>query len=316
MMYKNSMKLLFSNFNIVWKVLLYVIVMFLIVFGLAYATALPVFNVLVNSGFVESVKSLFETFINNLNGVDLFRGIGELSIHFVDTIFANFHSIGIYIILFIFEIFVFGRFLMGLTHLTISEMLYSSMSSNLKVGFLYTLFTNFRKIILLELSKFIITFPLDMLIGYVIIMCFKLFAIKGIVAFLTPFIIVLVSVVLISFRVALFSCWVPMIAVKNGNIFVSLVKSFKLQQRRFFKILGNSVGLVLTILIINVFATLFTLGVGVILTIPLSYVWLDTFQMVSYYGSYGMRYYVDSSTIIEPRKMNETDTVKSAKYVI
>lgn len=316
MMYKNSIKLLFSNFNIVWKVLLYVLVMTLIVFGLAYATALPVFNVLVNNGFIESVTSLYESFINNLNGVELFRGIGELSILFINTIISNLHTIGIYIGLFIFVILFLGRFLLGLTHLTVSEVLYASMSSNMKVGFLYTLFTNFRKVVLLELTKFIITFPIDLFIGYVIIMCFKLFAVKGIVAFLTPFIIILVAVVLLSLRITVFSGWVPMIAVKNNNIFGALIKSFKLQERRFFKILGNSVGLILTIIVGNLFVALFTLGVGLVLTIPLTLVLLDCFQMVSYYGCYGMRYYVDNSTIVEPRKMNETDTVKSTKYVI
>lgn len=316
MMYKNSIRILFSNFNIVWKVLLYTLIVLAVTCGLAYISAVPVFNVLSNQGFFSLIKEVFENFVTNLNLVEFIKGLGNISTSFFEIIINNFSNLWVYIVLFIFIIAILGRFLIGQSKLASAYSLYASMSNNMKVGMLSSYFSNMGKIVLFELTKLIVTFPIDLIIGYVIILCFRLFKFGTTMAILTPFIIVLVSVILLSIRISIFSCWTPMIAVKNDGIFKCLKNNFKLITRRFFKIFANSIGIVLTIIMLNGFALIFTLGVGLIVTIPLSMVLDTTFQMSAYYGSYGMRYYVDNDTIVEPKKMEATEKLKRTKYFI
>lgn len=316
MMYKNSIKLLFSNFNLVWKTLLYNLIILGLVGALAGVSAVPVFDVLKANGLFDMIHDLFADFVTNLNLINFFSDLGAIWSTFVDIIASNFSNIWWNIILFFVIIFVVGKFLCGFVKLTQAEVLYASMSSNMKVGMITSFFSNIKKINLFELSKFIITFPIDILIAYVIILCFGLFEFGGVVSVLAPFIIVTVAILLISVRIAMFSCWMPVIAVTGKGIFSSLKENFKLVSRRFIKIFANSLGMVFTIIVLNGFAVLFTLGTCLFITIPLSNVLLTTFSMSAFYGSYGMRYYVDYDTIVEPKRMGDTEKLNKIKYHI
>ena len=316
MLYKNSIRILFSNFNLVWKTLLYTLVCFAVIAGASYFTAVPVFKLLLENGFFELIKATFSNFVNNLNLAEFIKGVGDISNNFVETIVVNFPNVWLSITLFLVIAIVIGRLITDLIKLPSSYVLYSSMSSNMKVGLISSFFGNAKKVLAFEFSKFIITFPIDLIIGYVIILCFKLFSVGGVISWLTPFIIIFVATILVAFRISLFSCWMPSVAVKNDNVFKCLKDNFKLINRRFFKVFATSIGIVLTIIAINGFALVFTFGVGLLVTVPLSIVLTIIFQMTAYYSSYGMRYYVDYSTIVEPKRMSATEKLKRTKYFI
>lgn len=316
MMYKNSVKLLFSNFSLVWKKLLFNLILGLIIGGLCYLSAVPVFKVLKANDLFDMVHNLFADFITNLNLVKFFEDVGAIGTAFADIISNNFKTIGFNIVLFLFLLFILGKFLNGYSLLSQAEVLYSSMSSNMKVGMLASIFNCFSKITLFELTKFIITFPIDLFIAYVIILCFRLFGVSGFIGIFAPFIIMLVAIILISLRISMFCCWMPHIAVKDMGIFNSLKINFKLVLRRLPKIFSNSLGIVFTIIVVNGFAILFTFGVGLLITIPVSSVLINTFQMSAFYGCYGMRYYVDYATIVEPKRMEATERLSKTKYHI
>ena len=67
MMYKNSVKLLFSNFSLVWKTLLYNLIVLLVVGGLSYFAALPVFELLIDHGLWGMIQNMFADFAKSLN---------------------------------------------------------------------------------------------------------------------------------------------------------------------------------------------------------------------------------------------------------
>lgn len=316
MLFKNSIRILFSNFSLVWKTLLYLLICVAVLAGASYFAAVPVFKLLATNGFFDIVRNSFANFVTNLNLVEFVKGVGEATNNFMETIILNFSNVWISITLFLVITVIIGRLLTSLIKMPSSYCLYSSMSSNMKVGLISSFFGNTKKVFAFEFSKLIITLPIDLIIGYVIILCFKLFSVGGVIAWLTPFIIILVATLLVAIRISLFSCWMPSIAVKNDSVFKCLKDNFKLINRRFFKVFANSIGIVLTIITINGLALVFTLGVGLLVTIPLSMVLTIIFQMSAYYSSYGMRYYVDSSTIVEPKRMAATEKLKRTKYFI
>ncbi len=66
--------------------------------------------------------------------------------------------------------------------------------------------------------------------------------------------------------------------------------------------LSNFIVIILIILGLNVAALLCTLGVGLLITIPASYLILICFQLVNYYDREQIKYFVDKNTIIKPEK--------------
>lgn len=316
MMYKNSVKLLFSNFSLVWKTLLYNLIVFVLVGGLSYLAALPVFELLIEHGLGSMIQNMFADFASSLNLILFVQDCGAILTSFSEIILDNFSSIAFNIILFLFIIFVFGKFVSGVLKATQSEVLYSSMSSNMRVGLITSFVGNSKRILLLQLTQFIVTFPIDIVITFAVLMCFRLFTIGGILSVLTPFIIMLVAMILVSLRISLFCAWMPLVAVKDMGIFASLKENFKLVVRRLPKIFANSLGVVFTTIVVNGFALLFTIGVGLFITIPLCSVLLRTYQMSAFYGCYGMRYYVDYGTIVEPKRMEATERLSRTKYRI
>ena len=59
MLYKNTFKLMFSNSNLIWKLLLYFLISLMFVVALAFVVALPIYNVLVAEGFFDSIKTIY-----------------------------------------------------------------------------------------------------------------------------------------------------------------------------------------------------------------------------------------------------------------
>ena len=163
MMYKNSVKLLFSNFSLVWKTLLYNLIVLVLVGGLSYFAALPVFELLIDNGLWVMIQDMFSDFVSTLNLILFIENTGDILVAFSDILLNNFSAIAFNIVLFLFIIFVFGKFIAGDLKATQSEVLYSSMSNNMRVGLITSFVGNSKRILLLQLTQFLITFPIDVL---------------------------------------------------------------------------------------------------------------------------------------------------------
>ena len=61
---------------------------------------------------------------------------------------------------------------------------------------------------------------------------------------------------------------------------------------------SNFVVIVLLIFAVNVAAAVFTLGAGLLITIPASYVLIIGFEFVNYYDREGLKYFLDDNTIV------------------
>ena len=59
------------------------------------------------------------------------------------------------------------------------------------------------------------------------------------------------------------------------------------------------------IIALNIFVGLFTLGAGLLISIPVSMLFVSILNMTLYYGKNGKRYYVDGTVITPPYKKEE-----------
>ena len=316
MMYKNTFKLVISNFHLVWKNLVYKFLMALIVVGLAFACALPIINVIRAEGFFTILKETFSSFTADYNIYKLFYDIISCFDIFFKAIATNINSLWLYIVLFLLIIVVVRTILMGFSRVTTTSVLYNYLSSNIKVSYTANLFGGFWKNFKFQLAYVITVLPIDVGIIYCAYMLFKwLLTLNGI-NLLAPIVLIVLLVFVISLKITFFSCWIPCLITFDCSIFEALVKGVKAVFRRFYRSYSTAILIMFTLIILNVGCALCTFGASLILTLPISSLTILVYNMVVFYSSQGMRFYVDNQNFVTTLKHEETDAILKQKYII
>lgn len=287
-----------------------------IIGGLTYASALPIIKVLSNESFFSNLKDIFGEFFSKLNLSELFVKLQAEIKNFLDIMSNNFKTLLVHIILFIFMLVILGSFLKGLYRAICGGVLYNSMSNNIKQPFLSSCFANWARAIKLELARLTISLPATVLIVVILYYMATLTAIGGAMYVIAPFLIVLTAILLISLKTTFFAGWMPALFVIKARTYPALFKGFWVIHRRFWYTFATSIALVITVFAVNVFAGIFTFGVGLLVTIPTSYLLFVIFEMVAFYTARGLRFYIDTDTIFEPKKAELTDRKKDIKYIM
>lgn len=316
MLYKNTFKLLFSNAHLIWKILLYILIAGLVVGGLCLVTALPVVQVLINANFFEKITDVYQTFISSLDLKSLIMRIGDLSVKFVDIINSNISKIMLSIFGVGFVIMVLGTIVFKFYQMPTAVNLYYYMSSNTKHNYANSFASSFKKNFLYQIASFMFLVPINFGIYYLLLYSFRLFRLGGAFIVLSPFIILFGFCILMSLKYTLFCGWIPSIVVRNKGIFSGLKDSMIIVKRRFGQTFGNAFAIVLTSVFLNVFGGVFTYGVGLIVTVPVSLLMHSTFGMVAYYSATGQRYYLDPYNVMAPKPVQYTDKLHNQKYIV
>ncbi|MDD4111020.1 MAG: hypothetical protein PHS54_05700, partial [Clostridia bacterium] len=309
---RNSIKLLIANFSTVWKLILY----YIIVIGVVVGLLLPFFGVLgsaLNStGDLNNLVELFTSFNVSIN---FFSFVAELNLLFVsifNSIIALFVSnvwVAIYLV---FVLFYLIPVLFGLADLPVGHTLFGYMSSLTKYNFTGSYVSMLGRSVRYQLFKNLVHLPLNIAIFVVLYFTLNLVTIGGILVYFLPIIIILPLILLISFKKTLFSGWMPAIVVYDYNMFVAFGKGIQAVFRRFFKVFSTSMFMTLII-----FAICYLFGTyALLITIPLAAMFFYVFEMVMFYGSQGMRFYVDLDTIVKPKLLEERDYFNKVKNII
>ena len=190
------------------------------------------------------------------------------------------------------------------------------MGSMNKHGFYASFRETFGRNIKAQLACFLVMFPLDVIYIGLFVLCLKLFSISFVMSIFAIILIIVGFALLISFKYSLFAGWIPTMCVMNYGVFKSLKTSVKNMFRIFPKVFSNAFGIVVTIVLSNVLIGTFTFMVGLILTVPASYLLYSIFGMVVTYEGQGMRYYIDVYNVITPKKKEISDKLKSMKYIV
>lgn len=316
MMYKNTIKLLFSNFRAVWNILIFLIIATLLSGLLSFIFCSPIINALTDGGLFIEISNTYTSFVTSLNLTQFFIDITVIGDLFANIILLNMNSLLVYIILFLFSFFVVSNFMRSFYLLASSNYLNYYMGNKIRKSFTACFFEDFGKNVKYSLLYLVTIFPIKLLIYLVVYQSLRLLAYGGFMAVVAPFITIAIYVILSSIRITIFSCWVPMIVRKGEGVFKALFLSESTLRKRWLTTFSNSIFIVLTILFINVFVGIFTFGVAWVVTIPISYFITAIFNMVCYYTSTGSRFYVDDFNVVAPKRMEHTDQFSKLKNII
>lgn len=311
MIFKNSLKLFVANFSVFWKLLLYK----LIVIGICIALLVPTFGSWGEVfGRVEFWNN-FTSFANNTmfaGASSLFENIFVLTDLFLQAVNMMF-SYDVFAIIYsgIIVLFVLP-FLFQLSSIPTGEGLYSYMASLSKSSFVGTLIAKIKKSMLYALQRTLVMLSFIAFMGVTMYYLLKLVTISAVLSMIMPAIIILYF----SFMVALFSTtfcgWMPATVVFDVSPTVGLKKGLKAVKRRYFRVLSS----IFMIILITTMFTLMCTTFSLIVLFPLCTVGVIMLEMVMFFESQGMRYYVDLDSIITPKKLEQCDKFSKVKDII
>ena len=311
MMFKNSFKLFVANFSVFWKLLLYK----LISIGLCILLLLPVMpawgeclkavdfltlftNLSLNTVFVNTSALLNNLFIL----VDTF--VIAIGILFSYNAFAVIYSFVI--------VFIVLPFLFGLSSIPTGEGLYSYMASLSKSNFTATYISKIGTSAVYSIYRTLICLPFIGLVAVCMYFLLSLTTLGGIMQFFLPVMLILVFVFMLSIWLTVFCGWMPATVVFNIRPSKSFKKGIKAVSRRFLRLFSSVFVIIFLATMLSFMFTTFSL----IALIPFASVSIIMLEMVMFFESQGMRYYVDLDSIVSPRKLEQCDKLNKVKNII
>lgn len=313
MIFRNTIRLLLTNFSNVWKMLLYYIICIAITFGVCWIVATPIVEELSQAKVFEDLGNFFNSFFASPQGS--VKGINDI-INNAWQVIANNAQLKFNYIFFIVWLFVVFPFTLDLAQLALGEVLYGYMTSQVKYGFTGRFIKNIGKSCIYSLVRYFFMLVLNIIQFSLVVGIIKVASFGGILYLLLALLLLTLLICFVALKYTLVSCWMPSIAVLNCNVFMALKKNFKCVFKKFFNIFSNYLTLTITAVALNFMFCVFTFGVSLFVTLPLTAFVYVIFQMVSYFSSNGMRFYVYPDMFISPKRFEEQDSIKKIKYII
>ena len=308
MMFKNSTRLLFTNFDKVWKLLLYHILCIAITFGFVaifYQDYLTVAKFAYNEAEIASVFQSGTILGSNI--AKALTCIADFFILFFKELFAFSIGKGIY---FCFIVFYFFPVLLNIGKYVVCEMMYGYMSSCRKQSFTGTYLKTLASSLVYSLLKVLYSLPFNAL---VVLSMWGLTRVDNhIFDYIMPFAFVLIPAILLALKSLFNAGWAPAKVVYNHNIFSSFTIGTRAVVRKPSEVFASTFVFYLLAIVISIILGAYSLIIILPIMSPLIYI----FEMVMFFSSQGMRFYVDNDMIISPKKLEEVDKIEDAKYLL
>ncbi|MEG1613229.1 MAG: hypothetical protein RR357_03580 [Clostridia bacterium] len=297
---KNSVSILMSKFSINYRVMLFVFISLSVMLGFGVSVIIPSINRVFNSiEGIEVLASIKDSFVGFLNGDstmrELLNGLSKGYNGIIGLINSSNFPFTFWVT--IVSIFVLLRFATAVCYPIITDIINNFMSSNMKYGFTSSMVKNAKKSISFSACYTLVTIPIDAIIvaiifGFMSIMLPML----NIFAFMFG---LLLAIILLALRITLLSGILPTMIVEGENNFFKAFRTSWGSVKKYFK--HYFAAMCLTIFVFYCFTvTFFFVTFGTILFVLSAVIinYIHVLELVHYYGSKNMRYYVDSNTIV------------------
>ncbi len=299
MSYKNTMKLFASNFTLVWKQALYMLICFMLFVLGIYSTSVSIIDLLRENNIINEIKMIIETAYNTPSSFAL--ELGEVLKHILNVILSNFGDIWVSL----FGFFIFGMLvpyiLFQMSSYNITSILYQKLTMNMDVPYVQNGFRLLKHSLIYALASVVLNIPFL----FVVVLLFEIYiamAYSTITAIIGLVILFALLILFTSIQISFHTYFMAYMVEKDANPFVSYAKGLINVLKRFGKILSQSVILCLTIIFINGIIALFTFFSGLFITIPATFVLLSIYYLVVYFNMKGDRYYLADNMIFNPIK--------------
>lgn len=306
MRFRNAVHITIDNFSFVFKSLLYRIVIGIIFFSLSYVVLSAGLSTVVQSAEAAEIKNLVVEFFRalftgNPERLQTFQGEFTEALKALGTLMGeNLGSI-VGALVGVCVIYLLTRFANGLSVFAVAGAMNDRMSAFSRTSFSASYFRNVGRGMLYQLIYVPLAFVYDL---FTALACWFFFFYVlshilpwGVFTVIAALALTVTAVVCLeSLKMTLISAWIPAIVSGNKQVGKAMKESF-CSQKQFASRLAGYIVAVYLIIIVNVGGALCTLGSTLLLTMPLSFVFLLALQFVNYYEDHGKKYYISLEKI-------------------
>lgn len=305
MIIKNSLSVITSRLGVIFKVLLYDVVILAILGGTGYLFLRPYVDTVVSEissiGIVEKFVEFLGHIFSNASALGTLNDCGHyqalvVALEDVRALFASNTFTPAYLIMFI--MFVLGLFLLNLKNVPATEIISNYMNCNSSDSFVTSYIRNFGRSALYSLLYTVISLVLDAVIFYLV-----LGALASVVQLnLFVFLLIELGMILIITLKILITCgWLPHIIVKGECPLVALAKGIKGILGDLWHMLGLIVAYVIISWLVIALAISSTLGLALLFVLPLLFLWLRSIELVRYYDVHSLPYYTNDQNVVHSK---------------
>lgn len=307
MKFKHTFHVFVDNFMVTYKQLLYRLVIGAIASIICMLCIYPFIKELINSSQFNSLVAGVKGFLDNLleGNTEVLGSFSEqvrtAYESFMELLQTKMLRIVLSGLLLLFVILV-ERWFAGLGNYTTAAVINDRMALRADQPFLTTMIRTLNRSAVYNAIYVPLSLAYDLAVG-IGMFFFIFYLLNTFIPFLMClFLFTLVLVVAITLKMTFTTDWLPALVrgqMKQGE---ALVYTFSRKNKNTFNIMSNFAVLVLIIFGFNVATAICTLGVGLLLTVPSSYVILVCFELVNYYDREQIKYFIDKKTVVKPEK--------------
>ncbi len=306
MRFRRALDITVGQFSSVFKLLLYRLATGVVFFSLSYVIIRYGLVQIVESAEIASLQTLAQEYLHALVTANA-GALEALPLQFSDALKAFFRLLGGNIgsiagaVVGIALLYVLGRYFNGLALYALGGGVHDRMSAYSRTSFASTYFRTLGQASLYQLVYVPLAFVYDVLS---LLACALLF-------FYIPSLLMnwsVLSVLLsLSLSLALVLClqalkltvassWMPAM-VADGMKVGAALKDTRTHGKSFLRRYGGFLAACYGIAVFNVVCALATLGSALLLTVPMSYLFLIAMQFVNYYGDKGRKFFLSDGTV-------------------
>lgn len=308
---KNSLIITLENFRIVWRVLLYILVLVLIIGGISvaflrvplkeFAAELSHTDVLSNFKIVVTNLIIGNTSSQEYIEAATNLGVGFEQIKIILTAYSRNITITTIAVIFV---GILTSLLINMAQYPMIDMANSYMNSAAKSKFTMSLFKSFGKALVFELSRFIIVFPAFVIFGGIIYLIMKHFSFLGVFSLPAIFLILIGAIALGQ---TILNFWLPTILIKNLRPFAALKSAVGMVKGNFSRLFSNYIVVDTVGYVLIMVSSFITFGIAPLVLFPAIQLYISNYKNVSTYHKFQLRYYIDGMNVIDPSKIYEIE---------
>lgn len=308
MRFRHAIHLASENFASVFKLLLYRLFTAAIIGSLAYVILSLGLSAITGSEQVMHIRELVSAFLNALvtGQPEILQSLppqfNDAFTEFLKLIAFNTPSI-IGCVIGLVCLYLVSRFVNGLALFSIANIVNDRMSTYSRTSFSQSYFKSIGKAALYQVIYVPLCFAYDaLMLGA----CWFFFFYApsflpswGAITVAIAISLTLTAIVALeALKMTLISSWIPAIVADNLGITHAFRASVRKRQG-FAARYGAFVAAVYLIIGVNVLFAIATVGSGLLITVPLSYIFLLCLQFVNYYLENGKKYFLTRNTIVD-----------------
>lgn len=292
MLFRNAIRLLVENFKSVYKIALYKFVVTLVASALCCALVLPELIEIWESTVMQDLRTGAGQFFSSLFSADA-NGLEQAK----DTVFASLKKLGellsektLQIVLLTVGcavIYLIRRFVETLCYFTVGDTLNDKMTTYAETPFFTAFVKNLGKASVYALVYVPVVFLFDL-----ITLALVFFILSYIPIMPALFLSMTLIVILQALKLTVTGLWLPAMSADNEKLRTALRDKDCAEKKQRWKIYSTYLISVYLIVIVNVISAICTFFSALLITVPLSFMFLICLQYVYYYTVKGKKYFI------------------------